>query len=379
MLMLFTACSDTLVSNDCDDTGEEIIVEAYIDGLQNNRAVQLNAKSLNKFAAYGMYNGTIKANNVAYTKNATTGAWKSNKVVTWANKGMNFYGISPSYNIATNDIKQTMLPTSQSFEYSTVRKIDEQVDFMFSSLFDVTKKTNNGKVVFSFKPAPHYFTYTIRSSLGTGYKIYVKSIIVHNLIINGTFKFSATTANTGTFTAKSGTDAVYANDTLVLATPLEVTSTNKSLGEVEVCIPQKTTKWTTTKASPVPTSTADTKHNWYVELKAQIIKINDDTSETYLLGNNPDQTASNYLPGIAEYESVYFPMNAKDCKLGKGTTWPITFNGGYNSDGDLYLENIPDRTGGDGIEVEVAEWFQSDFDIEEWTPYVDNPIEIELK
>ena len=129
----------------------------------------------------------------------------------------------------------------------------------------------------------------------------------------------------------------------------------------------------TTAANPIPLSTADNAKQWYVEMVAQIYKVEEGGTHKYLLGN-----VDNTDPNIPEFESVYFPQNAKTCSIGIGSTWNIVFNGGYNKDGELYLEHIPDR-GGDEVEVSVAEWFQSDFDIEEWTPYVDNPIEIELK
>ena len=90
------------------------------------------------------------------------------------------------------------------------------------------------------------------------------------------------------------------------------------------------------------------------------------TTETYLLGN-PD----NSDPVHPQYESVYFPVTAKNYRINTASALPINFNGGYNKDGLPYLENN-DR-GGD-VEVEVSEWMDADFEIEEWIPIYEDLI-----
>lgn len=324
---------------------------------------------------FGFYNATKRVNNVNYTKNATTGAWKSAKPVMWANGAMNFYGISPSFDISTSNLNQTMVYDNPSFTYTVPTNTDNQIDILYSSVLNLKKADKNGKIVFSYKPGMHYFSFTSKQNIGSDYKVFVKKIILHNLISNGTFLFNTKTSNKGTWTAASGSEAIYVNDTLTFATPVEITETQKSITGQEyfIIMPHKVNKWMTTAANPIPLSTADNAKQWYVEMVAQIYKVEEGGTHKYLLGN-----VDNTDPNIPEFESVYFPQNAKTCSIGIGSTWNIVFNGGYNKDGELYLEHIPDR-GGDEVEVSVAEWFQSDFDIEEWTPYVDNPIEIELK
>jgi hypothetical protein len=373
ILLLLSACyNDSLTSNEGSD---EIIVEASIEGLDDGRAVKLTNTNLTTFGMFGFYNATKRVNNVNYTKNATTGAWKSAKPVMWANGAMNFYGISPSFDISTSNLNQTMVHDNPSFTYSVPTNTDNQIDILYSSVLNLKKADKNGKIVFSYKPGMHYFSFTSKQNIGSDYKVFVKKIILHNLISNGTFLFNTKTSNKGTWTAASGSEAIYVNDTLTFATPVEITETQKSITGQEyfIIMPHKVNKWMTTAANPIPLSTADNAKQWYVEMVAQIYKVEEGGTHKYLLGN-----VDNTDPNIPEFESVYFPQNAKTCSIGIGSTWNIVFNGGYNKDGELYLEHIPDR-GGDEVEVSVAEWFQSDFDIEEWTPYVDNPIEIELK
>lgn len=372
ILLLLSACYNDSLGP--DEGSDEIIVEASIEGL-DGRAVKLTNTNLTTFGMFGFYNATKRVNNVNYTKNATTGAWKSAKPVMWANGAMNFYGISPSFDISTSNLNQTMVYDNPSFTYTVPTNTDNQIDILYSSVLNLKKADKNGKIVFSYKPGMHYFSFTSKQNIGSDYKVFVKKIILHNLISNGTFLFNTKTSNKGTWTAASGSEAIYVNDTLTFATPVEITETQKSITGQEyfIIMPHKVTKWMTTAANPIPLSTADNAKQWYVEMVAQIYKVEEGGTHKYLLGN-----VDNTDPNIPEFESVYFPQNAKTCSIGIGSTWNIVFNGGYNKDGELYLEHIPDR-GGDEVEVSVAEWFQSDFDIEEWTPYVDNPIEIELK
>lgn len=376
MLLLFTACSNDTLSP--EEVGDEIIVEAGIEGVSDSRAAKLTNSSLTTFGMFGFYGTAKRANNVNYTKNVTTGAWKSSKPVIWANGAMNFYGISPTYDISTSNLNQTMVYDSPAFTYSVPTNAKVQQDILYSSVLNLKKADKNGKIIFSYKPGMHYFSFTSKQNIGPEYKVFIKKIILHNLISNGTFLFDTKTSNKAKWTAASGNEAVYVNDTLEFATPVEITETQKSLTGQDyfVIMPHKVNKWMTTAANPIPISVADnaSPKQWYVEMVGQIYKVEEGGTHKYLLGN-----ADNSDPNWPEFESVYFPQNAKTCSIGIGSTWNIVFNGGYNKDGELYLEHIPDRTGGDGIEVEVAEWFQSDFDIEEWTPYVDNPIEIELK
>lgn len=374
ILLLFSACYNDSPSMEESD---EIIVEASIEGVRDSRAAKLTNSSLTTFGMFGFYGSAKRVNNVNYTKNATTGAWKSAKLVMWANGAMNFYGISPSYDISTSNLNQTMVYDNPSFTYSVPTNTNDQRDILYSSVLNLKKADKNGKIIFSYKPGMHYFSFTSKQTIGSDYKVFIKKIVLHNLISNGTFLFNTKTSNKATWTAASGSEAVYVNDTLEFATPVEITETQKSITGQEyfIIMPQKVNKWMTTNANPIPVSVADnaSPKQWYVEMIGQIYKVEEGGTHKYLLGN-----VDNTDPNWPEFESVYFPQNAKNCNIGIGSTWNIVFNGGYNKDGELYLEHIPDR-GGDEVIVTVAEWFQSDFDIEEWIPYLDIPEEIEVK
>lgn len=367
-LWCFTFISCSTTDNDISETNDndEIIVEAHIDGLKDSRAVKLNSSNLTSFGVYGFYNTAIRINNTTFTKNGTV--WKGNKPVTWATGAMNFYALSPSFNISTSSLTQTMTNSSLSITYSVPTNTSEQFDILYSSMLNLKKTDNNGKIVFSFKPGMHYFGFTAQNTIGTDYQVFAKKIIIHNMIKNGTFQFG-NTGNSGNWTAASGAEAIYGNDIMEFDNPVEITPTKANItgNEYFIIIPQTVYKWNTTESIPIPISTADENRSWYVEIVGQIIKNNSDGTKTYLLGN-PDDTD----PNIPQYQSVYFPQVAKACKIGMGTTWNINFNGGYNKNGELYMEHLDEERGGDNIDVKVAETFPSSIDVEEWTPYSEN-------
>lgn len=356
-------CNQDNIDNSITSDNNIIKFDAYIDGMHSTRAVRLSSTSLSQFGVFSFYNNVARSRNVVYTKENS--AWIGDKVLTWAAGAMDFYGISPSFKISTGNYNLSMNAIPKTITYSVPTNSDKQIDIMYSSIFNLKSTDNNGSVVFAFKPAMHYVSFLGQNALESNYQVLIKTLIVHNLISNGTFTF-ATSANNGDWTSASGTDAVYVNDTINLKQITELTSVKTSLlnDEYLILMPQTTTKWNTTEASPIPIATADQNHNYYVEVIGQIIRTETDGSKTYLLGN-----ADNSNPEIPQYESVYFPEAGRPFRIGGGSTLPITFNGGYNKDGQLYIEHI-DRGG--SVIVKVAEWEPSDFNIEEWTPYYEN-------
>lgn len=361
--MLISSCTSEKDFGEGTLENDEIKVEAYIAGA--TRTPKLTNSNLTQFGVYGFYGLTTRIKNVIFTKNGTS--WQGSRVITWPSGAMNFYGISPSFSISTGNLNTSMTSSIQSIDYIVPTNTAKQFDILYSSAFNQTKSDNNGSIVFAYKPGMHYFNFLGQNTLESNYQVFVKTIIVHNLISNGKFTFSTTTANKGDWTAASGNDAVYANDTMELSTPIELTSTRISLSgdDYMVLIPQNVTKWNTDESAPIPLTVADTNHNYYVEIVGQIIKTDEEGNKTYLLGN-----ADNSDPNIPQYESVYFPQNGRTCRIGAGSALPILFNGGYNKDGQLYIEHT-DRGGG-GVIVKVAEWQSSDIEIEEWTPYSEN-------
>jgi hypothetical protein len=364
-MLTFISCIAN--ENVSEDEEYPIEVEAHIDSYYTNshasRAVKLTAASLQSFGVYSYYNGSARVRDATFTKSGT--AWKSNKAMTWAAGAMDFCAVSPSFSIASTAANRTMLSTPRNFTYVVPTNVANQVDIMYANTIGLSRGDNNGKINFAFAPAMHYINFTAKNSIGTDYKVVIDTIIVHNIVCNGQFEYSSAKSNTGDWVLSS--TPVYVNDTIVLASPVELKSTNTALmnNEYMIIIPQKTTMWRTSKTNPKPIANADADHNYYVETKAQIIKI-DGTNQTYLLGN-VDQSDPNHTM----YESVYFPLAAKTFRKGAGSTLTIDFNGGYNEQGLPYLENT-DR--GDGVEVEVSEWMDFDFEIEEWIPIYEDLI-----
>jgi hypothetical protein len=373
LLWCFSFISCNTTDNDFSETNsdDEIIVEASIYKPEAitptktvvSRAAKLTNSNLTTFGMYGFYNTVIKVNNTSYTKNGTL--WKSSRPTTWSAGAMDFYAISPSFNISTSPLTQSMTYPSLSISYTIPTNTAEQFDILYSSILNLKKTDNSSKIIFSFKPGMHYFGFTAQNTIGTDYQVFAKKIIIHNMIQNGTFQFGST-ANTGNWTAASGGNATFGNDVMEFANPIEITSTRVNLtgNEYFIVMPQTISKWNTTDSTPIPISTADENKNWYIEIVGQIIKNNSDGTKTYLLGNKDDSDPNN-----PQYQSVYFPQVAKACKIGIGTTWNIVFNGGYNQNGETYLDHLDN--GGDVI-VKVAEWFPSSIDVEEWTPYSEN-------
>lgn len=357
------SCNQDIVEN---NTSNDIIkVEADIENINSTRAVRLSSSNLSQFGVYSFYNGVARAKNTVFNK--TNNVWKGDRVMTWAAGSMDFYGISPNFKISST-YNATMAATPKHVDYNVPTNADKQIDIMYSSVFNLSKDDNNGSLVFAYKPAMHYMNFTGTNALESNYQVFVKSLIVHNLISNGTFNYSTTSANVGNWTTASDVNAIYVNDTINLKEVTELTLVKKSLmnDEYLILMPQTTTKWATTDASPIPISTADENHNYYIEVIGQIIRTEDDGSKTYLLGN-PDDTTD---PEHPQYESVYFPQAGRTYRIGAGSTLPITFNGGYNKNGETYLDHT-DRSG-NGVIVKVSEWEPSDFNIEEWTPYYEN-------
>lgn len=362
---LFSGCENTMSEE--PEGYYPIVFEAIIDPEFTStvtRGVKLKSTNLSSFGVWGFYNNVARVRNIDYNK--TNGVWRSNRTITWASGGMNFYGFSPSFSVSSGNTNSTMLQNPKYVEYESPDDVDAQVDLMYSSIFGLKRSDNNGKVIFSFKPAMHYIGFTgkngiVSETAGTVYKVFIKEIILHNIVSNGKFVYNATTANLGSWTIAKGADAKYINMRKVLTTPIELTSTQVQLlnDEYFIIIPQACTKWNTTAANPVPIATADANHNYYIETVAQIIQ-DDGTNQTYLLGN-PD----NSDPEHPQYESVYFPAATKTFRINAGSTLPINFNGGYNKDGLPYLENN-DR--GEGVEVKVSEWMDFVITPEDWVP-----------
>lgn len=365
VLLAFIGCKDAEIVSENEEYPIE--VEAYIDSKyttnSKSRAVKLSAASLQSFGVYSFYNNVARVRNAFFTKTGTS--WVGNKAMTWASGAMNFYAISPSFDIASIPANSSMNRTPKYFAYEVPTNVANQTDIMFANTIGLSRNDNNGKIKFGFAPAMHYINFTAKNSIGTDYKVFIETIIVHNIVSNGQFEYSSTKSNTGDWVLSSTPN--YVNDTIVLASPIELKSTNTALmnNEYMIVIPQTTTMWRTSKSSPKTIAAADADHNYYIETKAQIIKI-DGANQTYLLGNY-----DNSDPVHPQYETVYFPMAAKTFRKGAGTTLVINFNGGYNSDGLPYLENN-DR--GEGVEVEVAEWLDADFEIEEWIPIYEDLI-----
>lgn len=362
---LLSSCNN-MITDELEES-YPIEVEAIIDPqfTSASRGVRLTSTNLSSFGMWGFYNSAARVRDVVYTK--TAGVWRGSRSVTWAAGGMNFYGFSPSFSISSGTTNVTMMQNPKYVEYESPTDVDSQVDIMYASKYNLKRTDNKGKIIFTFKPAMHYIGFTGKSTLGTEYKVYVKEIILHNIVSNGQFVYNATTANLGSWTLATGADAKYVNMRKEFATPVELTSSNIQMlkGEYFIIIPQACTMWRTTKDSPIPITTADANHNYYIETVAQIIKV-EGANEIYLLGN-PD----NSDPAHPQYESVYFPAAAKTYRINTASSLPINFNGGYNKDGLPYLENN-DR--GDGVEVEVSEWLDADFEIEEWTPIYEDLI-----
>ena len=365
LLVFFVSCNNN--ENVSENEEYPIEVEAYIDSRYTNssisRGVKLTASTLQSFGVFSFYNGLPRVRNATFTKSGT--AWSSDKVMTWATGKMDFYAVSPSFGITSSPANATMLATPKNFVYEVPTDVAKQSDIMFANTLGLTRAESNGKIKFGFAPAMHYINFTAKNTIGTDYKVVIDTIIVHNIVSNGKFVYSNTTSNIGDWELTA--DKKYVNDTIVLAAPIELTSSAKPLmsGEYMIIIPQTTTMWRTSKTNPKPIANADADHNYYVETKAQIIKV-DGANQTYLLGN-----VDHSDPNHTMYESVYFPQVAKTFRKGAGSTLTINFNGGYNEQGLPYLENT-DR--GDGVEIEVSEWMDADFEIEEWIPIYEDLI-----
>ena len=98
-----------------------------------------------------------------------------------------------------------------------------------------------------------------------------------------------------------------------------LTDLTKSDG-VLLVLPQTAMKWTTTEASAVPISTAETNNQCYLEIDLKLSQ-----NGVLLIGD-----ASNY-------GKVYVPFGGMAWEAGKKYIYTLNFGGGYKDDGTVML------------------------------------------
>ena len=344
----FTGCS----KNDPPTTEDYPVASPFvfnisIDGTPLTRGSRMKPFEIDRYGVYGIYGKRVFATNIIYQKNED-GTWTANGILNIPDGAVNFYSINASFaKKSAGGIldKLTMTPAKQTFTYTVPERAEDQFDLMYASSIGVNMKETQGNTGLSFKSALAGLNFTIVNKMDGDYTVTVGGFSVHNMINSGTFTFSTTTSNSGSWTEGTTRGKMER----ILDEPFVVPTTREYLvnkDTIFMVIPQaKTTKWKTKDTAPVSIAEADAEGQTYMRLLCKI----QSAEGIYLLG-----TAN-------EYGEVYLPINATKTTEGKTTTLTISFAGGY----DIHGKPL---SFGSGFVIEV----------DPWTEGTDEPVDIEF-
>lgn len=241
--------------------------------------------------------------------------------------------------------KLSMTPAKQTFTYTVPERAEDQFDLMYASSLGVDLSESGGDTGLRFKSALAALNFMIVNKMEDGYKVTVGGISVHNIITSGTFAFSATESNSGSWT--EGTTRGKAER--VLDEPFEITSTRDYLvhqDTILIVMPQaKATKWKTKDTGPVSIAEAEASGQSYLRLLCKI----QNGQGRYVLGTEDS------------YGEVYLPVNIPKTVAGATNTLVISFSGGYDSR---------------GVPLSFSSGFN--FDVEPWTDGTEEPVDMEF-
>lgn len=243
----------------------------------------------------------------------------------WPSSALNIYAVSPATH--ANLTPGFGTSTALNFTYTASETNSEQADVMYASKLAFSKP-GDATVPLKFKHALSQIVF--KGKAATSMTVRIKSIKVHNLKKSGTFAFPAVeTADgsaQGSWTLTGTADADYVVGTVSNPPLNEVTINGATLTDltksdgVLLVLPQTATKWTTTEASAVPISTAETNNQCYLEIDLKLSQ-----NGVLLIGD-----ASNY-------GKVYVPFGGTAWEAGKKYIYTLNFGGGYKDDGTVML------------------------------------------
>ena len=261
---------------------------------------------------------------------------------------MNFYAVNAPFAKKKDGgimDKLTMTTAKQTFTYTVPERAEDQFDLMYASSIGVNLRESGGDTGLRFKSALAALNFQIVNKMEDGYSVTVGGVSVHNLINSGTFSFSATESNSGTWAVGTTRGKVER----ILDEPFVVPTTRNYLvhrDTILIVMPQaKGVKWKTKDASPVSIAEADANGQNYLKLLCKI-----------------QNAQGRYVLGSADsYGEVYLPVNIPKTSEGVTSTLNISFSGGYDST---------------GAPLSFSSGFF--FDVEPWTDGTEEPEDMEF-
>ena len=289
------------------------------DGLPLTRGSRLDNANIGRYALYGMAGKNIFAKNVIFERKED-GTWTQSGSFSIPSGAVNFYAVNAPFAKKKDGgimDKLTMTPAKQTFTYTVPERAEDQFDLMYASSLGVNLSESGGDTGLRFKSALAALNFMIVNKMEDGYSVVVGGVSVHNLINAGTFTFSTTESNSGTWAEGTTRGKVER----ILDEPFVVPGTRDYLvhkDTILIVMPQaKGTKWKTKDASPVSIAEADASGQTYLKLLCKI-----------------RNGQGRYVLGTADsYGEVYLPVNVPKTVAGATNTLTVSFSGGYDSSG----------------------------------------------
>ncbi len=303
-----------------DTLSAPFVYDIPIDGLPLTRGSRQDSFNVNRYGLYGMSGRNTFAKNVILEKHED-GTWSQSGSINIPDEAVNLYAVNASFaKKSAGGImdKLTMTPAKQTFTYTVPERAEDQFDLMYASSIGVNVNENGGDTGLRFKSALAALNFMIVNKMEEGYHVVVGGISVHNVITSGTFTFSATESNAGTWAE----GAARGKAERILDEPFVVPATRDYLvhrDTILIVMPQaKGTKWKTKDSSPVSIAEADANGQNYLRLLCKI-----------------QNAQGRYVLGTADsYGEVYLPVNIPKTTAGVTSTLAISFTGGYDSSGN---------------------------------------------
>lgn len=343
MAIGFASCT----KDDNDTHSAPFVYDIPTEGIPLTRASRLDNVNVFRYGLYGMNGKNIFAKNVILERNED-GTWSQSGSISVPNGPVNFYAVNASFAKKKDGgimDKLSMTPAKQTFTYTVPERAEDQFDLMYASSLGVDLSESGGDTGLRFKSALAALNFVILNKMEDGYSVTVGGISVHNLINSGTFAFSTTESNSGTWTEGTTRGKVER----ILDEPFVVPATREYLvhkDTILIVMPQaKGTKWKTKDASPVSIAEADANGQNYLKLLCKI-----------------QNAQGRYVLGSADsYGEVYLPVNISKNVAGGTNTLAVSFSGGYDSSGEP---------------LSFSSGFV--FDVEPWTDGTEEPEDIEF-
>lgn len=285
------------------------------------------------------------------------GAWSSDTQINWPtnNQKISFWGLSRPFANGDEVSESKMNRSTQQFVYTL--NPEEPKDLLYASRLNTFYDEADGKVQLNFIYSLAYPRLTCKQGIEDAL-ISVKEVVFHNLKTSERLVFDSKYNSEATWEAVD--EDTYGNFNMIHESAVELIPNEiVNLTGSWILMPQKVTKWNTKATAPVPITTADEKHQCYVELKCKIIK----DGGIYAWG---------HASGENEYESIYIPFSTSFNRQAYTNTirLNLTATGIYNADGTVFTPRA---------ELMNAPWVTEDIIVEPWEELPEEDLEFGAK